>query len=464
MDKTEAMGSAPIGSLLFQFAIPTTASMLVSALYGLVDRIFIGRGAGIEGLAAATVVFPFMITGLAVGLLFTVGARSAASMALGRGQGDRAGEIVSRATGAAFLASAVTALLLWLLADPLFSLFGASATVAAGARAFLAWTLVGLPFQSAAMAVATSLQVQGRPRAGFAVNLAGTAINVGLEPLFIFGCGWGLGGAGAATALAQGLSLLIAVFVVQGRKSALRLDLAMLPPKAAILQELARLGAPVFLVNLVSTAVLVVANRAIAPWGDELALAVIGVVNTVGMVLSYPLYGITNGAQALLGYNYGAGKWGRVERLSLLVGLSTFALAALAELASLVFPAALVGLFNGDKALVEMGSRALAIFMSGFALFPLSQLPAVYFQSTGRPMSSGVLMLSRSLAMMAAMLVLPRWFGVTGVYLAGPVADVAASVFGLALLVRMAREIRAERQKEGFRSPLPEESLARLSA
>jgi putative MATE family efflux protein len=454
MDRTEAMGSAPVGRLLLSFAVPTTASMLVSALYSLVDRIFIGRGTGVGGIAAATAAFPFMIIGMAVGLLFAVGARSLASVAMGRGDHAEAREIISRASGAAFLATALAGVVIWLFAAPLLSVFGAGARIAADAKVFLGWTLLGLPFQSATMAVATSLQVQGRPKVGFAVNLAGTVVNAGLEPLFIFGLGWGLRGAAGATALAQLFSLGLALAVVQGRGSALRLDLRHLLPEASILGRLAALGAPIFLVNLVSTAVLVVANRAIAPWGGELALAVIGVVNTVGMVVSYPLYGITNGAQPLIGFNYGARKWGRLQRLCGLVAVWTFGLSALAELACVLWPGALIGVFNPDPALVAMGTRALRTFMLAFALFPLAQLPAVYFQSTARPLPAGVLMLARSMVMIAGMLILPRWFGLDGVFYAGPAADMASALIGAVLLGRMTTEINVERQNEGFRSPL----------
>lgn len=452
MDTTKAMGSEPIGKLLFQFALPTTASMLVSALYSLVDRIFIGQGVGVSGIAAATAAFPFMIVGMATGLLFAVGARSLASIALGAGRPEEAQEAISRATGLAFLGTSLAGILIWIFAWPLLSLFGAGAGIMAEAHAFLGWTLLGLPFMSATMAVATSLQVQGRPRASFVLNLVGSLINVLLEPLFIFVFHWGLAGAAAATALAQVLSCLLALAVVQSRKSSLRLLVRQLVPNLSWLGRLGAIGAPIFLVNLVSTAVLVVANRAIAPWGGDLALAVIGVVNTVGMVVSYPLYGITNGAQALIGYNYGARKWGRLERLCLLVGAWTLGLAALAQGLAMVFPHALIGVFSSDPQLVAMGSRALRLFMLAFALFPLSQLPAIYYQSTGRPLAAGILMLGRSLAMILGMLILPRWFGLDGVYYAGPLADGLSAAIGAVLLFRMVRELKAAREGEGFRS------------
>lgn len=443
MDRSEAMGRAPVGRLLMQFAVPTTASMLVISLYSLVDRVFIGRGAGVDGIAAATAAFPFMVVGQAVGLLFSIGARSVASVALGAGRPDEAKAAISGAAGASFLATVAAGLAVWVFADPLLAMFGAGARIAGDAKTFLGWMLLGLPFQSAAMTVSSSLQVQGRPRSAFVVNLAGCALNVGLDWLFIFGFGWGLVGAASATAASQVFSLALSVAVVQGRSSELTVDVARILPKPALLGRIAAIGAPVFLANIVATAILLVANRAIVPYGGEMALAVIGVVNTIGMVVSYPLYGITNGAQPLFGYNYGAGEWKRLGRLSVLVAAWTLGLAALAEFAAVFRPEALIGLFGSDAALVAMGARGLRVFMLAFAAFPLSQLPCVYFQSTNRPVPAAVLMLARSATMIVGMLVLPLRFGLDGVYLAGPAADIVSAAIGAVLVVRMAAEIRA---------------------
>jgi putative MATE family efflux protein len=443
MDKSERMGTAPIGSLLLEFSVPATASMLVAALYSLTDRIFIGRGTGVDGIAAATAAFPFMIVGMAVGLLFAVGARSVASVALGAGQSDRARESISRGTGSAFLVTAAVSLLIWIFDRPLLSLFGAGPAIAEDARIFLSVLLLGLPFQSAAMAASTSLQVEGRPRTAFAVNLAGTALNVALAPLFIFVFHWGLVGAATATVISQIVSLLLVLAVVQGKRSTLKLDASRFLPFGSIVGEEAVIGLPVFLVHLATVAVLVVANNAIRPYGGDLALAAVGVINTIGMVMSYPLWGITNGAQPLFGYNYGAGNWQRLRRLSILVGLSTFLFAAAAEAAVVLAPEFFVGLFSRDQALSELGTSALRVFMLAFATFPLGVLPMTYFQATGRALPSGILMLSRNVIMVAGMLILPRWFGLNGVFLAGPAADLTTAAIGVFYLGLMQKELRA---------------------
>ncbi len=463
MDQSERMGSAPIGKLLWEFSLPATASMLVAALYSLTDRVFIGRGTGVVGIAAATAAFPFMVIAMAVGLLFSVGARSVASVALGAGKTDRARTAVSVGTGLALIATAAVSLLLWLFGRPLLSLFGAGPAIAEDARTFLNILLVGLPFQSAAMTASASLQVEGRPRTAFAVNLAGTALNLVLDPLFIFVFRWGLVGAAVATVLSQVTALILTLMAVQGKRSALRIQASRLfptgtgisaddpaTPRGLAVQE-AAIGLPVFLVHLATVAVLLAANGAIRPYGGDLALAVIGVINTVSMVVSYPLWGITNGAQPLFGYNYGARNRDRLRKLSILVIFWTFVFAAAAEAAIVLAPEFFVGLFSDDAALAALGVRSLRIFMIAFAAFPVGLLPMTYFQATGRALPSGILMLSRNAVMFLGMLILPRWFGLDGVCLAGPVADLTTAAIGIFYVRRMRSELSAK-AREGERA------------
>jgi putative MATE family efflux protein len=449
------MGQRPVGALLLEFSLPSIAGMLVSALYNLVDRIFIGRGVGVDGIAAVTAAFPIMVIGLAIGLLFSSGARSLAALAMGRGDKPRAEELVSRSFGAAFLLASLASAACYLAADPLLSLFGATSSVLPEAKSYLGWVLLGAPLQAAQMTLASALQVQGRPRSSFAVMLMGTIVNAGLAPLFIFGLGWGLGGAGLAVAISEAVSLAATLALVLGKKSAIRLRPSLAIPALGPVAEVAKSGMPLFLVQILGCVTMVVANNAVKPYGGELGLAVIGVVNTVANVLGFPVFGITNGAQALWGYNYGAGLWKRVRRVTLLAFSWCFALAALSELAMVATPGFFIGLFSGDPAFVELGSKSLAIFLAAFILYPLEIVPMSYYQSTGRPLPAIALMLCRNLAMIAGMIVLPRFWGLTGVLLAGPLSDIVTAALGLAYTLRMKSELGRESLKESLRS-IPE--------
>ncbi len=463
MDKAEAMGQRPVGRLLAEFSLPAMAGMFVSALYSLVDRIFIGHGAGVGGIAAVTAAFPVMIVGMAIGLLYSTGARSLAAVSMGRGERDKAEEYISRAAGAAFILAALSSLACFLAADPLLRLFGATSGILSEAKAYLGWVLIGAPFQAAQMAAASSLQAQGRPRSSLAVMLIGTAVNAALAPLFIFGLKQGVAGAGLAVAISEITSLAITLALVFGKKSLLRLRPACFLPVGRALGEVAKIGLPIFLVQLLGCATMVVANVAIRPFGGEVGLAVIGIVNTVANVLGFPLFGITNGAQALWGYNYGARKWARMRRISMLVFAWTFALAALSELAMVAAPGFFIRLFSTDPSFIALGSKGLAVFLAAFILFPLETVPASYFQSTGRPLPAGILMVSRNLVMMAGMLVLPSFLGLTGVLLSGPLSDLATGAIGLGYSLRLRSELSRESLKESLGS-IPERAAELASA
>lgn len=444
------MGRLPVGRLLAEFSLPAIASLFVACLYNLLDRVFIGRGVGVDGIAAVTAAYPVMMIGSAIALLFSAGARGLAAIAMGRDERGKAEEYLSRSTSASFVLTAAASLACALAIEPLLRLFGATGTILSEAKAYSLWVLVGAPFQAAQMVAASGLQVQGRPRASFVLTLIGTLINAALAPLFIFAFHWGVGGAGLAVALSQTASLACTLAFTQGRKSLIKLRPAYFGFSASPLVEAAKLGAPIFGVQLLGCATMIVANNAIMPYGGELGLAVIGVVNTIANVLGFPFFGIASGAQSLWGYNYGAGKWGRVRRINILVYAWTFGLAAVSEIAMLTAPGAFVGLFSGDLSFVSLGSKGLSIFLAAFILFPLEVVPANYFQSTGRPLPAGLLYLSRNVVMILGMLVLPHFLGLDGILLSGPLSDLVTGAVGLAYTMKLRSECSRESLKESL--------------
>jgi putative MATE family efflux protein len=323
------MGTRSPGRLLAEFSIPAIGGLLVSSLYNVVDRVFIGQGTGVNGMAAVTAAWPIMIGSLAIGVLFQTGARTLASVTLGTGDKNKAEEYVSRAVGAAFILAALTSGVIWIASEPVLRIFGATGAIMTEARAYTGWILLGSPGQAAAMAAGSALAAGGRPKASFMVQLAGTLVNAILAPIFIFALGLGVGGAGLAVAISWTLSLVLTLGYTLQKKSVLRIRLRYLLPDARISASLMRVGMPLFLFQLLTCATFVVANIAVRPYGGELGLAVVGIIVTVAQFLGFPLFGIITGAQPLWGYNYGAGKWRRIGRISLLTFAWTLAFAAL---------------------------------------------------------------------------------------------------------------------------------------
>ncbi len=442
MDSTEAMGTRPVGRLLGEFSIPAIGGLLVSSLYNVVDRIFIGQGTGVNGIAAVTAAWPIMIGSLAIGVLFQTGARTLASVTLGTGDKAMAEEYVSRATGAAFVLAALASAAIWLASEPVLRAFGATGAIMAEAKAYTGWILLGSPGQAAAMAAGSSLAAEGRPQASFMVQFAGTLVNAALAPIFIFALGLGVGGAGLAVAISWTFSLVLTLVYVFQKKSALRLRLRFLLPRVRPVTGLAQVGMPLFLFQLLTCATFVVANMAVKPYGGELGLAVVGIIVTVAQFLGFPLFGIITGAQPLWGYNYGAGKWRRIGRISALTFAWTLAFAALSEVAMVEAPVFFVRLFSGDASLAALGARSLRIFACAFILIPLELGPVSYFQSTGRAIPAATAMILRCFTFIAGMIVLPPIFGFDGVLWSGPVSDALTGLVGILYGKRMFVEIK----------------------
>jgi len=448
MDKAEAMGRRPVGRLLADFCLPAIGGMLVSSLYNLVDRIFIGQGTGVAGIAAITAAFPIQTGSMAIGVLFATGTRSLTALAMGRGEVERADEYLSRATGASFALAAALSVVAWIFSDPLLFALGATEATISGAKAYLSWVLLSAAFQAAAVALSSGLTAEGRPKAGFVLTLSGTVINALLAPLFIFVFRWGVGGAGAAVAISQISSFVLSLAAVEGKKSRIKLRRRFILPLGKRLVDVIRIGLPLFLFQMLACVTLAVANLAVKPYKGDTGLAVIGIITTLIQFLGFPLFGIISGAQPLWGYNFGAGKWARIRKISLLTMIWTVAFAVASEAAMLLFPGFFVGLFSTDPALAALGIRSLRIFACAFALFPLELLAVSYFQSTNRAFPAAVAMLIRSLSFIAGMIVFPIFMGYEGVLWAGPVSDVLTAALGAVYSLKMRNEIRRACREE----------------
>jgi putative efflux protein, MATE family len=442
MDNTEAMATRPVGQLLAEFSLPAIGGLLVSSLYNLVDRIFIGQGTGVNGMAAVTAAWPIMIASLAIGVLFQNGARTLAAVSMGQGDLDKAEKYMARATGAAFIFAAIFAGICWLLVEPLLKAFGANGEVMLEAKAYTGWILLSAPGQAAAMTIGSALAAEGRPKSAFMVQIAGTFINAALAPIFIFALHWGVGGAGLAVAISQTLGLVLTCVYVYDKRGTIRPKIRYLLPEHKMLGELSAVGAPFALMQLVTCATFVVANIAVKPYGGELGLAAIGVIVTVVQFLGFPLFGIIQGAQPLWGYNYGAAKWERVRRISLLALVWTIGFAAVSECAMVFFPGIFVGLFSGDPRLADIGAHSLRIFALSFVLLPLELGPASYFQATGRAGPGSFVLILRALSFIAGMAIFPIFWGYDGILWAEVFSDSLTCCFGLVYGRRMLHELK----------------------
>ncbi len=430
MDHTQQLGEKKISHLLVEFSIPAIVAMLVNSLYNIIDRAFIGNSVGTLGLAGITIGFPVMLVIVAFVLLIGVGANALVSIKLGEGDRDAAEHILGNALTLLILVSlAITACGLIFL-EPILKFFGASREVMPYAKAYLQVIFGGTVFQSIGFGMNNFIRGEGNPRTAMFTMILGAVLNAVFCPILIFGLGMGIRGSALATVLAQGISGLWVLHYFLAGKSLLRIRLKHLQPDRAVVGRIVALGSAQFAMELATSLVNLILNRSLIRYGGDIAISGMGIVTSLQTLVLMPLFGINQGAQPVIGFNYGARKYIRVKEALTLAVLGASLIASAGFILVEVFPAQLVRIFNRDDA--ELGSftiYAMRVFLMLLPLVGFQVIGANYFMAVGRPVPAAVLSLSRQfILLIPAVLLLPHFFKLHGVIMAGPVADFGSSI------------------------------------
>ena len=437
MDRAERLGQGKILPLLLEFSIPAIVGMLVQALYNVVDRIFVGNGVGPLGLAGLTVVFPAMLVQMAFSMLIGLGATALISIRLGEGRQEEAEQIMSNAFGMLVLLSLVLTVSGLVFLDPLIRLLGASEAVLPYSRDYLSIILYGGVFQAIGFGLNHMIRAQGNPRTAMATMLIGAITNTILDPVFIFVFGWGIKGAAFATIISQIISATwVVAFFLRG-KGQLHLDLRnSYKIRWPVVLQIISIGFAPFAMQLAASLLNLILNQSLAFYGGDLAISAMGIVFSVNTLFMMPIFGINQGSQPIIGFNYGAKKYGRVKETLFYAIAGATSIVTLGFLATRFMPVQLVSLFGRhDAELMSLGARAMKTVMMMFPIIGLQIVGANYFQAVGKPKKAAFLSLSRQVLLLIPMLlVLPRIWGLTGVFLAFPVSDIGSTIITTMLL------------------------------
>lgn len=457
MDQTanQALAQAPVGRLMLRFSIPCILSLLVSALYNIVDQIFIGRGVGYLGNGATNVVFPITVIALALALL--VGDSCAAHLSLCQGQGEteHAHKSVGNAVGAIVAAGVVLTVALGLGRDGVLSAFGATEANRPLAEEYFAYLLPGLPFFMFGNAMNSVIRADGSPKFAMLSTLAGCIINVILDPVAIFVLGWGMKGAALATIAGQIVTALLAVWYLFHAKS-FRLKRASLRPSAALLKKFLPLGISSFITQVSIVVIMAAMNNVLvfygaqSEYGADIPLTVVGIVMKVFQIVISVVVGIAAGCQPLVGYNYGAGHYDRVKRILKTMLLAELGVGLAALLCFQVFPLQITALFGSESGLYnQFAVLAFRIFLSMMPLCCVQKAASIFLQALGKPVQSMVLSLLRDIALCVPLAIfLPKIFGVVGALWSAPVADVVSFIVAIILLARIWGQLSEKKECE----------------
>ena len=447
------LGEAPVGKLMFHFAVPSIIAMLVGSIYNIVDQFFIGHYVGILGNSATNVAFPLTTCCLALALMFGIGGASAFNLAMGRGDRELAPHYVGVSLTALLTSGVLLGLVTLVFMNPMLRLFGAPADVMPYAREYVSITALGFPALILTTGGGHLMRADGSPQMTMICSISGAAINVVLDGLFVAVFGMGMKGAALATILGQLFSAGQVIWYFSCRFRTVPLKKEHLRPDFAKLGKVTSLGAAICFNQLTFLLVQVVMNNslrhygALSVYGPSIPLAAVGIVMKVNQLFFGIIIGIGQASQPIVSYNYGAQKYDRVRKAfriaftaGAVISVVTFALFQL-------FPRQLLGLFgDGSEAYFECGEKFFRIFL--LLVFTIFTQPIIssYFTSVGKPIKGIFLSLTRQvLFLVPLMVILPLIWGFDGLLWASPVADGASC---LVALLMAAHEFRGMRRLE----------------
>ena len=436
------LGTAPVGGLIGKFAIPAIISMLVSALYNIVDQIFIGQGVGMLGNAATNVAFPVTTIATALALLLGIGGASNYNLEMVAGREKKASSIAGTALSTLVITGVILAVAVLLFLRPLLSLFGATTDVMPYAVDYLGITAVGLPFYALSIGGNHIVRADRSPTYSMTCVLTGAIINTILDPLFIFGFGWGIKGAAWATVIGQVVSGIL-VIIYFGKFRKMYLEMSMLKLSSECLKAIISLGMASCINQIAMAIVQIVLNNilryygGLSVYGSDIPIACVGVISKVNQVFMAICIGISQGCQPIWGFNYGAKKYDRVRLAYRYSVIACTAIATVFFLCFQLFPHQIVSIFGtGSDLYFQFAERYLKIFMFMTFANGIQPMSSGFFTSIGKAKLGIVMSLTRQvLFLLPLIVVFSLIMGIDGVMYAGPIADAAA----LSLAILFAR-------------------------
>lgn len=428
-DRAVLMGEEKIFRLLLRFSVPAVVGMMVQAFYNFVDRIYIGRAVGSIGIAATTISMPIMLIGFAFGLMIGIGATALISIRLGEQNKDQAEQIMGNATVMLFLISVALMVPGLVFLTPLLKVFGATDTILPYAQDYMRIIILGWLFQVFGFGLNNFIRGEGNPKMAMLTMLIGSIINMILDPIFIFGFGWGMKGAAWATVISQMISAVWVLYYFLSGRSVLKIRVKYFRLKPSLMVKILALGGAPFLMHISDSMMSAILNNQLRIYGGDLGISLLGVIMSLMMMIFMFIIGISQGAQPIIGYNYGARQYDRVKKaLAQAIMVATGGV-LIGYVIIMLFPAQLVRIFNEDEALVELGVQAMPIFFSVLPLMGFQAISSTFFQAVGKAKQSMFLVLTRSVILnVPGLLLLPLFFGLNGIWMASPISTLGSSL------------------------------------
>ncbi|MDR2176737.1 MAG: MATE family efflux transporter [Treponema sp.] len=457
-DAADRLGTVAVGKLLFQFSLPAITGMLVAALYNVVDRIFVGRGVNEIALGGLSLVLPLMTIHMAIAMLFGIGSANMISMRLGQGRRGEAENALNHCFFLLLFMGVLTTALGLIFMEPLLSLLGAQKNSAAllYSREYFRIILLGSAFSMLGFGFSHCTRAQGFPAVTMISMILGAGLNIILDPVFIFLLDWGVRGAAWATIISQCASAVWIVSFSLGKRAVIKLKLRSFKPSLSMIGQIMAFGSAQFLLQFIMSAVQLLNNMSMGWYGAEalgvenggdIALSGMTIGGSIIMMILMPVFGINQGAQPILGYNYGAKRYSRVLRAYILATGAATAICVVGFAVVELFPNFLVGIFitESSEALLAFAPLAMRIAVLMMPLNGFQIVSTNMYVVTGRPKFSIFLsMLRQFIVLIPCILIFGKVWGLWGVVAAGPVADAFSFIITAVMISFELRKLRRD--------------------
>lgn len=456
-ERFDILRTEKIPVLLLKFSVPAIIGMTVNALYNVVDKIYVGNMKinGDLGIAALQVCAPIMLILLAFSMLTTIGGSACISLALGRGEKENAEKIIGNGIFLTSIIAIILTAVFLIYKDPLLVAFGANEETLQYASQYLTIILIGTILNNLGFCLSRYILAQGFSLVSMVTLFVGAIVNIILDPIFIYVFDMGVSGAALATIIAQGFSLIWVLSFFIMKKSPLQIKIKNIRFDKLIVLSIISIGMAPFALQLAASVVQIVLNKALIQYGGVAAQGSISVTLAVSMLFLMPIFGVNQGLQPIIGYNYGAKLYNRVKKALFMAIIAATTFTTIGWITIQLFSSTYVKLFTKDSDLINISAVALRIYLFMFPIIGFQIISANYFQCTGKPLKSMILSLSRQvLFLIPALYILPIIFKLNGVYAAAPVSDLLASIVTFILLIHEIRHLN--RKHEDIKGGDPE--------
>jgi Na+-driven multidrug efflux pump len=462
------LGEEKLLKLMVKFSIPCILSLLVSALYNIVDQIFIGNSElSTLGNAATGVVFPIFIIAQAFAWCFGDGCAAYLNICQGTGDTQNAHKAIGSGITITLVASVILMAIFYPLKVQLLSLFGASENSIGYAVEYFNIILAFFPIYMLSNMMNAVIRADGSPAWSMASMLGGAIVNIILDPVFIFGAKWGMSGAAWATVIGQVVSFAVS-FAYYFRTRTFKLHLKSFIPDFKVFSKALKLGVSSFITQMTIVIISLVCNIMLAKYGAQskygvdIPIAIIGIESKVFTVVINIVVGIVLGCQPILGYNLGAKNYSRVKRLYLYILASTVVIALIFTLIFEIAPGAVVGIFGQPTNIPnpedywEFGQKTFRIFLALVVFTCTIKMTSIFFQAVGKPVRAVIASLIRDIVcFIPLIIVLPIFFGIDGILYAAPCADFIAMIVAAALTITYFVSLNRSAKQENLENATP---------